>query len=113
MKFRKGDVVIPMNQEANRFIMEVLEPQAPDSYFAWNFFDAIMGQKEGYSDYMFEETAAEFLKGSPSVKKMLDDRKASDTAFARNGAAQLEFVYRNSPYYEPAYMRYPVFRLLQ
>jgi hypothetical protein len=35
-----------MNQEANRFIMEVLEPQAPDSYFTWNFFDGILGQKE-------------------------------------------------------------------
>jgi len=113
MKFRKGDVVIPMNQEANRFVMEVLEPQAPDSYFAWNFFDAILGQKEGYSDYVFEETAAEFLKGSPAVKKMLDGKRASDTAFARNGGAQLEFVYRNSPYYEPANMRYPVYRLLQ
>lgn len=113
MQFRKGDIIVPMNQDANRFIMEVLEPQAPDSYFAWNFFDAILGQKEGYSDYMFEETAAEFLKGNVAVKKMLDDKKATDTAFAKNGAAQLDFVYKNSPYFEPAYMRYPVYRLMQ
>ena len=48
MKFSKGDYYIPMNQAANRFLIETLEPQAEDSYFAWNFFDAILGQKEGF-----------------------------------------------------------------
>jgi len=59
MQFRKGDWYIPMNQEANRFLIETLEPQAEDSYFAWNFFDAILGQKEGYSAYAFEDIAAD------------------------------------------------------
>jgi len=36
------------------------EPQGEDSYFAWNFFDPILGQKEGCSDYAFEDIAAEF-----------------------------------------------------
>ena len=54
-----------MNQVANRFLMEVLEPQSDDSYFAWNYFDAILGMKEGYSDYVFEDRAAEFLKTTP------------------------------------------------
>ena len=62
IQFRKGDWYIPMNQVANRFLMETLEPQAEDSYFAWNFFDAILGQKEGYSAYAFEDIAAEYLK---------------------------------------------------
>ena len=110
--FRKGDIYIPMNQDANRFITEVLEPQAPDSYFSWNFFDAILGQKEGYSDYVFEETAEEFLKNNPSVRRLLNDKKAADSAFARNGAAQLDFVYKHSPYYEPDHLRYPVYRLM-
>ncbi|MFN2440917.1 MAG: hypothetical protein ABR503_17055, partial [Chitinophagaceae bacterium] len=57
--FQKGDYYIPLNQKANRFLIETLEPQAEDSYFVWNFFDAILGQKEGFSDYVFEETATE------------------------------------------------------
>jgi len=60
MNFRKGDWYIPMDQTANRFLIETLEPQAEDSYFAWNFFDAILGQKEYFSDYAFDEIAEDF-----------------------------------------------------
>ena len=112
IKFRKGDYYIPLNQVANRFLMEVLEPQADDSYFAWNYFDAILSQKEGYSGYAFEEIAEEYLKNNPEVKTKLEQRRATDTAFAKSGSAQLNFVYQNSPYYEPDHMRYPVFRVI-
>ena len=61
-----------MNQIANRFLIETLEPQGEDSYFAWNFFDPILGQKEGYSDYAFEDIAADYLKNHPDVKTKLD-----------------------------------------
>jgi len=109
--FRKGDCLIPLNQAANRFIVEVLEPQAEDSYFTWNFFDAILGQKEGFSDYVFEETAANYLLQNPALKERLEQRKLADTAFAKSPQAQLNFVYQNSPFYEPAHMQYPVYRL--
>jgi Zinc carboxypeptidase len=112
LNFRKGDYYIPMNQVANRFLMEVLEPQADDSYFAWNFFDATLGQKEGYSSYVFEDTAEDFLKNNPAIKTQLEERKSTDTAFARNASAQLNFVYQHSPYFEPDLMRYPVYRVI-
>ena len=113
IRFRKGDVLIPMNQRANRFLMETLEPQAEDSYFAWNFFDPILGQKEGFSEYVFEETAVSLLQEYPQIKTSLEERKRTDSAFAKNGAAQLNFIYQQSPYYEPAHMQYPVYRLLR
>jgi len=109
--FRKGDYIIAMNQVANRFLIETLEPAAADSYFAWNFFDGILGQKEGYSAYAFEDIAADYLKKNPDVKAKLSQRVASDSAFAKNGRAQLNFVYENSPWYEPNYLRYPVYRV--
>jgi hypothetical protein len=111
--FRKGDLYIPLNQEANRFLIEVLEPQADDSYFAWNFFDGILGQKEGYSSYVFEETAAAYLNQHPELKTKLEQKRQQDSVFAKNGAAQLNFVYQNSPYAEPGFMRYPVYRIMQ
>jgi len=111
MKFKKGDYYIPMNQPANRFLIETLEPAATDSYFAWNFFDGILGQKEGYSGYAFEDIAADYLKNNPDLKAKLDQRVAADTAFAKNGRAQLNFVYENSPWVEPDYLKYPVYRV--
>lgn len=112
IRFRKGDYFIPLNQNANRFLIETLEPQGEDSYFAWNFFDPILGQKEGYSDYHFEDVAAQYLESHPDLKNKLEQRRASDSAFAKNGNAQLNFVFQNSPYYEPAHLRYPVFRVV-
>lgn len=112
MRFRKGDYYIPLNGSANRFLMETLEPQGDDSYFAWNFFDPILGQKEGFSDYAFEETAAGYLKNNPEIRNRLEERKRKDSSFAGNEQAQLSFVFQSSPYYEPAHMLYPVFRVV-
>lgn len=111
MNFRKGDYYIPMNQVANRFLIETLEPSGIDSYFAWNFFDGILGQKEGYSGYAFEDIAADYLKNNPDIKNKLAQRVATDTTFAKNGRAQLNFVYENSPWVEQDYLRYPVYRV--
>src|SRR6187401_516463 len=111
IKFKKGDYLIPMNQEANRFLIETLEPVAADSYFAWNFFDGILGQKEGYSGYAFEDIAADYLTTNSDLKNKLEQRRATDTAFAKNGRAQLNFVYENSPWVERDYLKYPVYRI--
>jgi hypothetical protein len=77
-----------------------------------NFFDAILQQKEGYSDYRWEDVAEQYLINHPELRSKLEEKKKNDPKFAENASAQLEFVYKNSPYYEPAHMRYPVYRLL-
>jgi hypothetical protein len=107
----QGDYLIPLNQDTKRYLIEVLEPNAPDALFAWGFFDAILQQKEYYSDYVFEDEAAGILKHNEALRKELNDKRAVDSKFAEDGEAQLDFIYRNSPYYEPMHMRYPVFRL--
>jgi hypothetical protein len=112
INFLKGDYLIPMNQRANRYIVEMLEPTGDDSFFAWNFFDAVLQQKEGYSDYRWEDLAAAILKNNPALKNKLEEKKKTDEQFAADGSAQLDFIYKNSPYYEPGHNRYPVYRLL-
>jgi hypothetical protein len=111
IQFLKGDYIISTGQRADRFLAEVLTPMADDSYFAWNFFDAILQQKEGYSDYRWEEVAAEYLKQHPEVKQKLEEKKKADPKFAASASAQLDFVYKNSPWYEAAHLRYPVYRI--
>jgi hypothetical protein len=111
VQFRKGDYVIGTAQPARRYIVEVLEPEAPDAFFAWGLFDAVLQQKEHFSAYVFEDDATALLKKDANMRKLLDDKKQADTSFAKDGAAQLEFIYTHSPYYEPTYNRYPVFRV--
>ncbi len=111
IQFLQGDYLIPCNQPNRRFIAEMLEPAGEDSYFSWNFFDAILQQKEGYSEYRWEDVAATYLRDHPELKKRLEEKKKADITFAQNASAQLDFIYKNSPYYEPAHLRFPVYRI--
>jgi hypothetical protein len=112
VRFYEGDYIVYVNQPINRYIVETLEPQGVDSFFAWNFFDSMLGQKEYFSDYVFEDVAATMLKNDPELRKKLDEAKAADPKLANSAGAQLNFVYRNSPYFEKTYLRYPIGRLL-
>lgn len=111
VKFRKGDFLVSTAQPGVKYILETLEPEAVDSFFSWNFFDSVLGQKEYYSDYVFEDTAAELLKKDPNLKTAFEKKKKEDLKFADDGAAQLEWMYRNSPYYEGTVNQYPIFRI--
>ena len=110
VKLHKGDYIVYTQQPSRRYIIETLEPEAPDGFFAWGFFDAILQQKEHYSDYVFEDRAAELLKTDAGLKRLFEQKKKADPAFAQDGEAQLEFIYRHSPHMEPVYMRYPVYK---
>lgn len=112
LQYYAGDYVVYVNQPVNRYIIETLEPQATDSYFNWNFFDSILDMKEHYSAYVFEDTATELLKNNADLKSKLEAKKSADPEFVKNGAAQLDFVYKNSDYYEKTHNRYPVARLV-
>ncbi len=104
-------VLVKMDQVANRYILEMLEPQAVDSFFAWNFFDGILQQKEHFSPYVFEDIAAQILEENPALRQKLEVKKASDEEFAKSAYLQLDFVYQNSVYKEKTHLIYPIFRV--
>ncbi|RZK83148.1 MAG: hypothetical protein EOO92_00185 [Pedobacter sp.] len=113
LQYYAGDYVVYANQPVNRYIVETLEPQATDSFFNWNFFDSILSMKEHFSAYVFEDTAAELIKKDPSLKAKLQEATAKDATLANSASAQLDFIYKNSDYFEKTYSRYPIGRLLQ
>ncbi|MBK8228342.1 MAG: hypothetical protein IPK70_14360 [Flavobacteriales bacterium] len=111
MKVATGSWFIPMGYATDRYVMEALEPEGEDSFFAWGFFDSVLQQKEWFSDYVFEDLAADWLKKNPEVRKALDAKRAADPAFAMDAFAQLYFVYKRSPWLEPGFRKYPVLRV--
>ena len=108
----KGDYLVPTNQPGIKYILETLEPEATDSFFNWNFFDGILSQKEYYSAYIFEDTATEMLKQNDALRKLFNEKKASDKSFLEDGTAQLDWIYKKSPYFESkTYRKYPIYRV--
>jgi len=113
VQFSKGDLYIPTSQNGVRYIIETLEPEATDSFFNWNFFDTVLQQKEGYSSYVFEDIAEQLLNDNPDLKKEFDEKLKNDGDFAKNPRAQLNFIYKKSPYYEKAHNLLPIFKLFK
>jgi len=109
--FRKGDYLIKTGTDKDRFVVEMLEPDGPDSYFNWNFFDAILQQKEWYSPYVFEDKAAEYLRNNNTLNQQFLAKKEKDKDFANNARAQLHWVYTQSQNYEKEHRRLPIFRI--
>ncbi|HLW50282.1 MAG TPA: M14 family zinc carboxypeptidase [Sphingobacteriaceae bacterium] len=111
VQFYKGDYLVYMDQAANRYVVETLEPQAPDSFFNWNFFDSILSRKEYFSAYVFEDEAAQILRDNPELRAAFEEAKASDEQLRSNAQAQLSWIHSNSDYAEKTHMRYPIGRL--
>ncbi|MFT7899124.1 M14 family metallopeptidase [Tenacibaculum ascidiaceicola] len=111
IKFSKGDIYIPTNQTGIRYIIETLEAEAPDSFFNWNFFDTILQQKEGYSSYVFEDIAEDFLNNNPPIKREFSEKLKVEEDFAKNPQAQLYWIYKKTLHYEKAHKKLPVYKL--
>ena len=111
IKFLNGDYIITLNQPSNRYLVETLEPTGDDGFFSWNFFDAILQEKEGYSDYRWDSLAEQILKKDNILRQNFQQKKLSDTLFSKNADAQLNYIYKNSAWYEREHLRYPVYRI--
>ncbi|MEM7086597.1 MAG: M14 family metallopeptidase [Bacteroidota bacterium] len=108
---RKGDLLVDTQQPGLRYLLETLEPTAPDSFFNWNYFDTILQQKEGFSPYVWEDKAETFLNENPQIKAAFEAKKAAEPSFSANWYAQLDWIHKQSTHYEQSHMRYPIVRV--
>lgn len=109
--FPAGSVVVPVAQPAAKVVINLLEPQAPDSLVAWGFFNAIFEQKEYAEDYVMEQLAREMLAQDSKLREEFQRRLAADANFASSPQERLNFFHRRSPYWDLQMNLYPVARI--
>ena len=97
--FPAGTVVVPMDQPGSAVAVNLLEPQGPDSFVAWGFFDAVFEQKEYAEPYVVEEMARAMLAKDPALKAEFE-KALADPAFAGDPRKRLDFFFRRSPWFE-------------
>ena len=108
-----GDFLIDLDQPHARYAIETLEPQGHDSFFRWGFFNSCLEKKEAFSDYVFEDTAAEILRDEPATRAAFDAWKQENPASLNDQAAVLDFIFTHSErFIEPEWNRYPVLRII-
>jgi hypothetical protein len=90
--------------------MALLEPQAPDSFAAWGFFNAAFERKEYMEAYVAEQEARTMLAEQPALAAEFRQRLQQDAAFAASAEARLDFFYQRHPSWDQRLGLLPVFR---
>ncbi len=106
-----GDLLIAVTPANLQFLAATLEPAAPDSYFAWGLFDSWLQNKEHFSAYVFEDTAAAMLRQQPALRAEFEAKRQAEDAFRQNPNAQLQWLYERSAAYEGGFGSLPVMRV--
>lgn len=110
--FPAGSVVVRMAQPSAHLAVHLLEPDGPDSFATWGFFNAIFEQKEYGEAYVVEKLAREMMEHDPALRREFEQRVANDRAFAGDIRARLNFFYERSPYWDRRMNLYPVGRIV-
>jgi hypothetical protein len=105
-----GSLFVPIAQPHSRLLMTLLEPQSPDSFAAWGFFDTAFEQKEYMEPYVAAQVGEEMLAHDPQVAAAFRKRLAEDPQFAANPEARLDFFYRRHPSWDERLNLYPIYR---
>lgn len=112
MTYPAGTVVVDLHQLGAKVAMQALEPQSPDSWVAWGFWNTLFERKEYIEDYVIDPLADSMLAADPKLKAEFDNRLKSDTTFAKSTEARRAFFYRRSRFAETQVGWYPVARLM-
>jgi hypothetical protein len=108
--FPKGTFIIQTAQRTRRVITHLLEPESPDSFVAWGFFNAFFERKEYAEAYVMEPVAQNMLKASAGLRHEFEERM-KEKAFRDDPAARLDFFYQRSPFFDINERKYPIYRL--
>ena len=106
-----GALFVPIAQPLARLLMHLLEPQAPDSFAAWGFFNACFEQKEYMEPYVAEQAAQAVAAEQPQLRAEFARRLKEDAAFAASAPARLDFFLRHHPSWDTQFNLYPVLRV--
>jgi hypothetical protein len=107
---KSNSLIVPTSQPLVRLIVALLEPQAPDSFAAWGFFNAHFEQKEYLEPYVAEQIAREMLETDSELQRQFHESLAADPTFAGDPAARLEFFLRRHESWDERYNLYPIYR---
>lgn len=106
-----GALFVPVAQSLARLVVALFEPEAPDSFAAWGFFNACFEQKEHMEPYVAEQIARDMLAENPALAQEFARKLGQDAVFAASPAARLEFFLRRHASWDSRYNLYPVQRL--
>lgn len=109
--YQPGSIVVPAGQALARVTAHLLEPDGDGSLLEWGFFDVVFEQKEYAESYVMEPLARQMLDSIPGLREQFEQKLAEEPGFAKSSWAQLNWFYRQTPWWDQKFMIYPVARI--
>lgn len=106
-----GTLWIPADQPDFELAAQLLEPEAPDSLFAWGLLSSVFEQKEYIDAGVLEDKAQEMLKDPATAEAW--QQALQDEKFAADGFSRYLWWYRRTPYWDDTVGLLPIFRVTQ
>jgi hypothetical protein len=105
-----GSLYVPLDTPLAPVVMHLLEPEGPDSLFAWGELSTALETKEYIDPRVLDPLAEKLLREDP---KLAAEWKArlEDPQFATNARERYRFFYSRTPYWDESVGLLPVFRL--
>lgn len=105
-----GSLYVPLDNELAGVAMQLLEPEGPDSLFAWGEWDSALEGKEYIEPRVLDPLAKELLEKDPKVAAEWAER-LKDPKFASDPRERMRFFWRRTPYWDESNGLLPVYRL--
>ncbi len=103
-----GSVRVSTDQPLGRLVVALLQPQAPDSFFSWGFFNGMFQRTEYFENYALVPWIEQQLAKDQQLKNAFAAAQKADPKLQKDGAARLQWFYQRSPFYDASYLKYPV-----
>lgn len=105
-----GSLYVPLDDALAPVAMHLLEPEGPDSLFAWGELSAALETKEYIDARVLDPLAEKMLAADPRLAAEWK-AKLADPKFAADARARYRFLYSRTPYWDESVGLLPVFRL--
>lgn len=109
----KGTIWVPTNQRQLKVIVNLLEPEAPDSFVNWGFFNAFFERKEYAESYVMEPYAKMMLENDPAIKEEFLRLLNENESLKNSPSERLDYFYRRSPFFDKGENVYPIYRVME
>jgi hypothetical protein len=105
-----GALWVPADQPDFEVAVQLLEPEAPDSLFAWGLLSTVLELKEYVETRVLEEWVAGRLADDPELAAEWQ-QALGDPALAADSRARWLWWYRRTPWFDPRFGLLPVYRV--
>ena len=103
-----GSVIVSVDQRTAKLIAHLFEPEGPDSFLQWGFFNSIFERKEYVETYVMEKMAREMIKENPQLLEEYEQALKDNPEIYSNQWAKIFWFFERTPYWDQLKNLYPV-----